>query len=315
MTAWATHPADTVGAPGDPGPWIEAANIGDRLVADLLDIAQGQVAAYAPPIVEATGESTTRRNRLQNPLSDALPIVATGWTGSGMNLTPGAGFLRGTLVNGTATNLAQFAFTPSALALPYVVTVTPGAFYAISCQARCSTPGASLSLLAVFYDAAGVGLTSYASAPTPASGTEFVELAGLMLVAPPLATHLSIRWGIAGTTPRTIGDTVDARRVMIEPAAKRVGDYFDGETLDTSHAVHTWDSTPGLSGSKQLTTADIVPPAYRMAVVLQARDVWQASRRVGDSVAIGEGQYAIRVRPLSDTVKALLRPPTGVPGL
>lgn len=57
-----------------------------------------------------------------------------------------------------------------------------------------------------------------------------------------------------------------------------------------------------------------VPAAYRLATVLQARDNWQASRRVGDSVAIGDTAYAIRVRPLSDAIKAMVRPPEAVPG-
>lgn len=56
-----------------------------------------------------------------------------------------------------------------------------------------------------------------------------------------------------------------------------------------------------------------VPPAYRYAQVLQARDNWQASRRVGDSVAVGDTAYAIRVRPLSDAVRSMLRPPEAVP--
>lgn len=57
-----------------------------------------------------------------------------------------------------------------------------------------------------------------------------------------------------------------------------------------------------------------VPASYRLATVLQARDNWQASRRVGDSVAIGDTAYAIRVRPLSDAIKAMVRPPEAVPG-
>jgi hypothetical protein len=64
----------------------------------------------------------------------------------------------------------------------------------------------------------------------------------------------------------------------------------------------------------KLAEGDPVPDAYVLATVLQARDVWQASRRVGEAVAIGDGGYAVRVRPLSDAIKQLVRPPEGVPG-
>lgn len=50
-------------------------------------------------------------------------------------------------------------------------------------------------------------------------------------------------------------------------------------------------------------------PAYVQANVLHARDLFQAAQRQGD--VIGFDQYAVRVRPLSDTVRALLRPSTG----
>lgn len=57
-----------------------------------------------------------------------------------------------------------------------------------------------------------------------------------------------------------------------------------------------------------------VPPAWKLAVVYQAREIHQAGRRTGDSEAIGDAGFAIRVRPLSDSVKALLRPARAIPG-
>ena len=50
-------------------------------------------------------------------------------------------------------------------------------------------------------------------------------------------------------------------------------------------------------------------PSYVQANVMHARDIYQAAQRNGD--VIGFDQYAVRVRPLSDTVRSLLRPPTG----
>jgi hypothetical protein len=51
-------------------------------------------------------------------------------------------------------------------------------------------------------------------------------------------------------------------------------------------------------------------PDYVMANVLQARDLFQATRRDSGDV-VGFDNFAIRVRPLSSTVKSLLRPSTG----
>lgn len=53
------------------------------------------------------------------------------------------------------------------------------------------------------------------------------------------------------------------------------------------------------------------PDRWTTACVLDARDVWTASRRDGD--VIGFDTYAIRVRPLSDSVRSLLRPRRGRP--
>lgn len=56
---------------------------------------------------------------------------------------------------------------------------------------------------------------------------------------------------------------------------------------------------------------NVIPQRYVQANVLQARELWTAARRDGD--VIGFDAYAVRVRPLSATVKALLRPPGAVP--
>lgn len=53
-----------------------------------------------------------------------------------------------------------------------------------------------------------------------------------------------------------------------------------------------------------------VPSAgYARAVVLQARELWASARRDGD--VIGTDSYAVRARPLTGAVKALLRPKRG----
>lgn len=55
-----------------------------------------------------------------------------------------------------------------------------------------------------------------------------------------------------------------------------------------------------------------VPDTYALAVIYQAADLWAAILR-GDTDIIGVGDYALRRRPLSGTVRGLLRPETGLP--
>jgi len=54
-----------------------------------------------------------------------------------------------------------------------------------------------------------------------------------------------------------------------------------------------------------------VPARYREALLLQAQEVWGASKRSGD--VLGGEDYPIRVRPLADVVRQRLRPRRPVP--
>lgn len=56
-----------------------------------------------------------------------------------------------------------------------------------------------------------------------------------------------------------------------------------------------------------LATGEPVPVRYTQAVVEQARDIWQNGERDGDVLGY-DGEWAIRVRPVAESVKALLRP-------
>lgn len=57
-----------------------------------------------------------------------------------------------------------------------------------------------------------------------------------------------------------------------------------------------------------------VPANYLEGLVLQLRALWNAQERDGDVLGYGDG-YAVRVRPLGQDVKSLLRPARGVPGV
>jgi hypothetical protein len=52
-----------------------------------------------------------------------------------------------------------------------------------------------------------------------------------------------------------------------------------------------------------------IPESYKLAEVLHARALWTATRRDGDVLGFDDGS-AVRVRPLDNTVKGLLRPPS-----
>lgn len=55
-----------------------------------------------------------------------------------------------------------------------------------------------------------------------------------------------------------------------------------------------------------------VPARYIEAEVLQLRALGQSQQRDGDVLGFGDG-FAVRVRPLGEDVKALLRPRRGAP--
>jgi hypothetical protein len=56
-----------------------------------------------------------------------------------------------------------------------------------------------------------------------------------------------------------------------------------------------------------------VPANYLEAEVIQVRALYQAQERDGDVIGYGGDGYAVRVRPLGQDVKSLLRPRRGVP--
>lgn len=55
-----------------------------------------------------------------------------------------------------------------------------------------------------------------------------------------------------------------------------------------------------------------VPARYREALALHCRDVWGAANRDSDFL-VGDADFAVRVRAVSDAVRALLRPRNPVP--
>lgn len=62
-----------------------------------------------------------------------------------------------------------------------------------------------------------------------------------------------------------------------------------------------------------LADGDPLPFRYTLAAIYQARELWAAGMRDGDVIASEAG--VIRARDLTSTVRALLRPPRGLPGV
>lgn len=56
------------------------------------------------------------------------------------------------------------------------------------------------------------------------------------------------------------------------------------------------------------------PDNYRQAEIHQVIALWQNGQRDGDVIGFGDG-FAVRARPLSAGIKAMLRPPAPVPRL
>lgn len=105
----------------------------------------------------------------------------------------------------------------------------------------------------------------------------------------------------AWVTPASIGSTwPDAARLpaldvaaLLEAAQEGVEAYMPAERVPA----------PG----------DPIPARIRLAVILHARDLHAATQRGNDLEVAGDAGLAFRVRPLSDAVKALVRPSHGRP--
>lgn len=74
-------------------------------------------------------------------------------------------------------------------------------------------------------------------------------------------------------------------------------------TLDTLLDVAT---IRGQSYAPPLDDPGVVPANYMLGCVYDAREVYAAGQREGDVIGIGD--YAIRARPLTGTVRTLYRP-------
>jgi hypothetical protein len=103
-------------------------------------------------------------------------------------------------------------------------------------------------------------------------------------------------------------DPDDPRLIELWPDAAQL-------TVDTLTLLLTSAYEQVLAYAPVIPAGDPVPERYGHAQILHASEVFAASRRTGDVVGFEDTGLAIRVRPLTATVKALLRPRRGVPVL
>lgn len=83
----------------------------------------------------------------------------------------------------------------------------------------------------------------------------------------------------------------------------------DAATLDPARLVELLDAAAEQCAAYAPTpTPTTIPTRYVLATIYQAREIAAAATRDGDLV--GAGELAFRSRPLTATVKQLLRPET-----
>lgn len=83
--------------------------------------------------------------------------------------------------------------------------------------------------------------------------------------------------------------------------------------LDIAHGpVAAYAPAPAVEGDPPV---EVIPDSWKYAEIVHARDLFAAARRDGDVLGFDDGGAALRVRPLSPVVKALLRPSTPGSGL
>lgn len=210
--------------------------------------------------VEPSRAGDLRRNLAPNPcIGGTLAWLA----GGRATISDEGTFVRATITDPLASSLAQLITTQTSAAEVFAV-VSPGDVVTLQAQARASAhPQMALALQ--FWDATRNFITGTQTAGVIASvnPTSFTQLPPLTVTAPPGAAYARWLVGLAGVTPRAIGDTFDVRRVMIEKAGSALP-YLDGTTPPPGYTFSAWTGAPGSTPSY---AAPRTPPMYRARVV------------------------------------------------
>lgn len=192
---------------------------------------------------------TVRTNYAANP---CIGGTLTGLAGGRCTLSDGGSYIRGTVTDALAANLAQL-ITPAPADASNYAPVVPGNTMTISAEGRSSI-SITLSVVIQYFDSAFAYISGSqtAGAATATNASTFTALSPVTSTAPAGAAYA--RWfvAIAGTSPRPIDTTFDARNVLFEKNSPSTADqFFSGASPDTALNDHAWSGTVGSSFSTQ----------------------------------------------------------------
>lgn len=159
-----------------------------------------------------------------------------------------------------------------------------------------------------------------------------VTVGGVAFATTIVGTGLRAAWPItsvftvAGLVPVSIVLTSATLRLSLEGEALVVEDPTGWQTLDS--ARNEWTDAPyndvqlfellDIAAGQVLVYAPAlvvgarIPTAYATAQLMQARNIWNASK-VNPSGDMGDGSFVITPKPLDWMIKQILRPKRAVP--
>jgi hypothetical protein len=125
----------------------------------------------------------------------------------------------------------------------------------------------------------------------------------------------SAEFGAATTATTTNWHTVESARDQWPDAPSDYGDDGDDTLLEllavAKEAVLAY--APAVPVTEPPADPDVIPDGYRLAQLMQARNVWN-SAKTSSSSDLDAGQYGISAGfPLDWQVRQLIRPKTGKP--
>lgn len=217
----------------------------------------------------ALAAGTVRTNIVPNPGNGT---INGGLAGARGTLSAGAGSTILTITDPNPVDMAQRVTTTGTASLN-AISVVPEQSYYVSVDVRSAIPGTSMRAYVQFVDASNVvvGPSTFSLPTVVVNGSTFVTTA-VTMIAPPGAARAVLAVGIAGTTPRAIGDTIEIRRMFMEPTDQTPRTYFDGSTPDVAPgygvpgADYAW--TAAANGSPS-TSTELAPIPGRRNRALQ----------------------------------------------
>ena len=199
--------------------------------------------SYAGPYFDGATRPKIRRNLTPNP----TPVGVALFTGIRGVVTNPGGYARLTVNDATSGNDAQRITTEGTTAGRALAT--PGEVYSVRAQGRASAAGVIMRIQFAFHDAAGavVGVVAGGTG-VEVNATTFTDLP-VVTTAPAPAGAVAVGWRITRSSgPVTIGDTIDARNIIVERGAT-VGPYFDGSIAPVGPYASTWEGAANASPS------------------------------------------------------------------